>query len=259
MRTRPILAAALAASLATACAAPKKEEVLNRPPAFDPVRATGGAPQVDATELSDDPAVRRKEVLAGCYASTLMRGQVVSAGARTHVALLSASVSRGLLTARFAPPTHGDADMFEGCVANAIESGLFSIPDRGVFVTHAVEATRTPTNQGEITDVANMPRRVGGVPKDAWESAYLREADSIKGCADVTLSTSPSPDFGVLIELDVPPTGQGGTARVHSTWRDVPATFRECVRSSAERLSFPVSRSSGDRVVRYVVTYPARN
>ncbi len=254
-----ILLALLASPLALGCSTPKKEEVLNKPPAFDPVRATGDAPEVDATNLSDDPATRRKEILASCYANTLTRGQVVSAGSRTHVALLSASVSRGLLNASFAPLTHGDPSMFEGCVANAIETGIFEVPDRGVFVTHAIQATRAASSEGETTDIDTMDRRIGGISKADWESAYLREADAIKGCAEVTLSTAPSPDFGVLIELDVPSPGQGGTARVYTTWRDVPATFTECVRTAVERLEFPVSKSTGDRVVRYVVTYPARS
>jgi hypothetical protein len=254
LMTRHTLPLTLAALTAIGCAAPKKEVVLNSPPANDPIRVVDDSPELDNQMLSEDPATRRQEILARCYMRALMNGQIATTRTRTHVTLLSAHAIGGELDAHFTPRSQTDLLTFQTCVARSIEAGTFQVPTRGVFVTHAVEATRTPTPEGEVIDIVPMPLSVGKISKAEAASALTRESDTVKTCKEGLNNITDTPPFSVLVRMNVAPNGEVDNIRVHSTWGEVPIAFLDCVRGASNRLSFASAPEGATREVRHVIS-----
>ena len=252
--TRYLLPLALAALTAAGCAAPKKDVVLNSPPANDPIRVVDDAPELDNQSLSQDPQTRRQEILAKCYLNALMAGQISTTRERTHITLLSARAIGDELDAHFTPRSQTDLKIFQGCVANAIETGLFEVPMRGVFVTHPVEATRTPTQEGEVIDIAPMPMNVGQISKAEAASALKSESDTVKTCKEGLNNITDTPPFSVLVQMRVEPSGDVDSILVHSTWDEVPIAFLDCVRGATGRIRFSTAPEGAVREVRQVIS-----
>ncbi len=244
----------LVALAAAGCATQKPEVVLNTPPANDPIRVVDDAPELDNQMLSEDPATRRQEILARCYMRALMAGQISTTRERTHVTLLSARVLAGALDAHFTPRSQTDLKTFQSCVSATVASGAFQVPPQGVFVTHAVEATRTPTPEGEVIDIAPMPINVGDISEADASTALSRENDTVATCKEGLNNITDTPPFSVLVQMRIEPNGVVDNVRVHSTWEEVPIAFLDCVRGATGRLRFSPAGEGVVREVRQVVS-----